>query len=91
MYIKRLRKIGEEVYAIGAPCGLAGSATKGIASNFIKMSGENWIQSDAAINSGNSGWPLVDTNGRVMGIWHGRLRALSEPFLCSNNGCIGAA
>ncbi|VVB77892.1 Trypsin-like peptidase domain protein [uncultured archaeon] len=65
-------KIGETVIAIGNPSGLSSSVTKGIVSGIHRNSGRNnlsiYIQTDAALNPGNSGGPLIDSNGRVIGI-----------------------
>jgi len=64
-------KQGEQVIAIGNPYGLSFSVTQGIVSN-IHQTGENgldaYIQIDAALNSGNSGGPLIDKQGEVIGI-----------------------
>ncbi len=59
-------KRGEAVIAIGNPLGvLDGSVTQGIVSG---KRGEMLIQTSAAINSGNSGGPLVDKHGQVVGV-----------------------
>ncbi|WP_304455604.1 S1C family serine protease [Nocardiopsis sp. YSL2] len=69
--------VGDEVIAIGAPLGYAGTVTQGIISAVDRpvSSGEGpnasrfyAIQTDAAINPGNSGGPLVDSGGRVIGV-----------------------
>ena len=67
--------VGQEVVAIGNPYGYAGTATTGIVSALERViespSGftiQNAIQTDAAINQGNSGGPLFDRDGRVIGI-----------------------
>lgn len=64
--------VGMPVIAIGTPLSfsLRNSATKGIVSGMNRsVDGEyRFIQSDAAINGGNSGGPLVDLSGRVIGI-----------------------
>ncbi len=61
--------VGEQVLAIGHPFGLEFSATQGIISNTLHKFGEiNYYQHDAALNPGNSGGPLVDSNGRVIGV-----------------------
>ena len=64
-------KIGEKVIAIGNPLGLQFSVSQGIISA-INREGANginaYIQTDAALNPGNSGGPLVNTNGEVVGI-----------------------
>ena len=57
--------VGERVVAIGNPQGLDFSATQGIVS--AKRSGY-LLQTDAAINHGNSGGPLYDEQGRVIGV-----------------------
>lgn len=57
--------VGEEVYAIGSPFGqFTGSLTRGVVSRVTRAS----IQSDAAINSGNSGGPLVNSRGELVGV-----------------------
>lgn len=61
--------IGQEVYAIGAPKDMPYTMTKGIISALDRKLGQNtYIQIDASVNSGNSGGPLVDDNGNVIGI-----------------------
>jgi len=65
-------RIGDWVIAIGNPFGLGGTVTAGIISarnRDIGMSRyEDFIQTDASINVGNSGGPLFDMNGEVIGI-----------------------
>ncbi|WP_375623328.1 Do family serine endopeptidase [Bartonella sp. TT119HLJHH] len=65
-------RIGDWVMAIGNPYGFGGSVTVGIISarNRDLNAGpyDNFIQTDAAINRGNSGGPLFDRNGEVIGI-----------------------
>lgn len=65
-------RVGDWVIAIGNPFGLGGSVTVGIVSarNRDINSGQydDFIQTDAAINRGNSGGPLFDMNGKVIGI-----------------------
>jgi S1-C subfamily serine protease len=64
-------QIGEKVIAIGNPLGLQFSASEGIVSA-VNRQGPNgldaYIQTDAALNPGNSGGPLIDTSGKVIGI-----------------------
>ncbi|WP_252248238.1 trypsin-like peptidase domain-containing protein [Clostridium sp. ZBS20] len=61
--------IGKEVYAIGAPQDIPYTMTKGIVSaKNRKIRNHEYIQIDASINSGNSGGPLLDENGEVIGI-----------------------
>lgn len=68
-------QVGEAVFAIGDPLGeFANSLTAGVVSGLdrsITVENENLtglIQTDAAVNGGNSGGPLVDANGDVVGI-----------------------
>jgi S1-C subfamily serine protease len=67
--------VGDEVFAIGNPFGLEQTLTRGIVSAMNRiLPGSSWsvrepmIQTDAAINHGNSGGPLVDHCGKVVGI-----------------------
>lgn len=68
---------GEDVLAIGSPRGLANTLTRGIVSAVRRSDsnlksavpqGSTIIQTDAAVNPGNSGGPLVNSNGEVIGI-----------------------
>ena len=60
---------GQEVIAIGSPLGLLqNTVTRGIVSGIRNAGGVMLIQTDAAINRGNSGGPLLDRYGRVIGI-----------------------
>jgi S1-C subfamily serine protease len=68
-------RVGDAVIAIGNPFGLERTATTGIVSALKRIitapNGfeiQNVIQTDAAINEGNSGGPLLDAGGRVIGI-----------------------
>ena len=62
-------KIGDDVYAIGAPNGMSYTLTKGtLSSNKRKISGDDYYQLDAALNEGNSGGPLLDSQGTVIGM-----------------------
>lgn len=66
--------VGEQVIAIGSPFGLDQTVSQGIVSSMRKsmiiegITHRNLIQTDAAINQGNSGGPLVDTRGYIIGI-----------------------
>jgi serine protease Do len=75
-------EVGHIVFAIGSPLGLKSTMTQGIVSALGRPLGiisdgrtenagyaiENFIQTDAAVNPGNSGGPLVDINGTVVGV-----------------------
>jgi S1-C subfamily serine protease len=68
--------LGETVLAMGNPFGLGGSVSRGILSSksrIVAKEGEpldipNWLQTDAPINFGNSGGPLVNLRGELIGI-----------------------
>ncbi|MEM9706682.1 MAG: Do family serine endopeptidase [Pseudomonadota bacterium] len=65
-------RVGDWVIAVGNPFGLGGSVTVGIISarnrNIDAGDFDDFIQTDAAINRGNSGCPLFDVSGRVIGV-----------------------
>jgi serine protease Do len=66
-------RVGEWVVAIGNPFGLGGTVTSGIISAVYRNTGmggayDRYIQTDASINRGNSGGPLFDMRGNVIGI-----------------------
>jgi serine protease Do len=68
--------LGETVLALGNPFGLGGSVTRGILSSKSRalpkedepLDIPNWLQTDAPINMGNSGGPLVNLRGELIGI-----------------------
>jgi S1-C subfamily serine protease len=61
--------VGTEVFAVGNPLGLQGTVTRGIVSaNRTTASGIKFIQIDASLNPGNSGGPLVNRSGKVLGV-----------------------
>ena len=75
-------RVGDEAYAVGNPLGLAGSMSAGVISGFdrslpindeLELTG--LIQFDTAVNPGNSGGPLLNRNGQVIGI----VTALANP------------
>jgi len=74
-FIDRRPVVGQEVVAIGSPYGLSGTASAGIVSGVNRLIPSpagvpipDAIQTDAAVNPGNSGGPLVDLDGNVLGV-----------------------
>jgi putative serine protease PepD len=68
-------EVGDPVIAIGSPFGLQGTLTTGVVSALGReiqspngFTIENAVQTDAALNHGNSGGPVLDTEGRVVGV-----------------------
>jgi len=64
-------KLGEEVFALGHPMGMVFSLSKGIISSVERYARHPYIkavQTDAAINKGNSGGPLLNSKGEIVGI-----------------------
>ncbi len=62
-------KQGARVAALGAPLGLEGSVSEGIVSALEReVKGKRYLQIDAALNEGNSGGPVIDEHGRVVGV-----------------------
>jgi putative serine protease PepD len=68
-------QVGNQVIAIGSPFGLEGTLTTGVISALGReirspndFTIENAVQTDAALNHGNSGGPVLDTQGRVVGV-----------------------
>lgn len=68
--VDREVRIGEEVFAIGTPENklLGQTVSKGIISGVRELDGESLIQTDAPINQGNSGGPLLSIDGAVIGV-----------------------
>jgi serine protease Do len=69
----RQARVGDWVIAIGNPFGLGGTVTSGIVSAVYRNTGtgsayDRYLQTDAAINRGNSGGPMFDMQGNVIGI-----------------------
>jgi serine protease DegQ len=76
--------VGDLSFAVGYPLGLDQTVTMGIVSGLGRSSGEgieDYIQTDAPINSGNSGGPLLDSRGRLIG--------LNTSILSRNGGNVG--
>ncbi len=76
-------QVGQRVYAIGSPFGLSGTLTTGILSR-IGRNGD--LQTDASLNPGNSGGPLLNSQGQLIGV----NKAIFSPDGRSNSG-IGFA
>ncbi|WP_340588955.1 Do family serine endopeptidase [Erythrobacter alti] len=78
-------RVGDWVIAIGNPFGLGGTVTSGIVSSVLRNVGsgayDRYIQTDAAINRGNSGGPLFDMQGNVIGI--------NNAILSPSGGSVG--
>ena len=78
-------RVGDWVIAIGNPFGLGGTVTSGIVSSVLRNTGggayDRYIQTDASINRGNSGGPLFDMKGNVIGI--------NNAIISPNGGSVG--
>ena len=78
-------RVGEDVIAVGNPFGLGGTVTRGIVSATQRDVGSgpysDFIQTDAAINRGNSGGPLFNMQGEVIGV--------NSSILSPNGGSVG--
>lgn len=92
-------RVGELVYAVGHPWGRLGAVTAGIVSGLGATRGPNWgpstryIQSDVALAPGNSGGPLLNARGEIVGInamVYGRL-ALSIPSNAASAWAAGTS
>ncbi len=81
-------RVGDEAYVVGNPFGLYGSMSSGVISGFdrvFRVSNSNleipgMIQFDAAANPGNSGGPLLNRSGHVIGIVTGLINPTDETF-----------
>lgn len=81
--IERIQKIreGDLVIAVGHPFGLKYTATQGIVSNTMHVQNDiSYIQHDAALNPGNSGGPLINEQGNIVGV---------NTFIIQNGNSIG--
>jgi serine protease DegQ len=77
-------QVGDLSFAVGYPMGLDQTVTMGIVSGMGRSDSDNvsdYIQTDAPINSGNSGGPLLDSRGRLIG--------MNTSILTRNGGNIG--
>jgi len=67
-------RVGDTVFAIGNPLGVGMTVTSGIVSGLsrsdtgVELAYQDFIQTDASINAGNSGGPLIDFEGRIIGM-----------------------
>ena len=68
-------KVGTMVMAAGSPLGLSGTVSVGVVSGFRSLFGSDYLQFTAAISPGNSGGPVVDRQGRVVGVATAKLLA----------------
>jgi len=84
----RAVRVGDEAYAVGNPFGLYGSLSAGVVSGFNRSfqaegserSIEGLLQIDTAVNPGNSGGPLLNRYGQVIGIVIGVLNPTDQKF-----------
>lgn len=79
--------VGERVYGLGHPFGAAavgrleGTLRWSVSEGIVSAVGDWFVQTDTALNPGNSGGPVVDVEGRVVGIASRKLRADNLAFL----------
>jgi S1-C subfamily serine protease len=81
-------RVGDDVYVVGNPFGLYSSMSSGVISGFDRVfqpkdsdvTIEGLIQFDAAANPGNSGGPLLNRNGHVIGIVTGIITPTDQSF-----------
>ena len=66
-------KVGATVMAVGSPLGLSGTVTIGIVSGFRSLEGSDYVQFSAPISPGNSGGPVIDSQGRVVAVASAKL------------------
>jgi len=81
-------EIGEKVIAIGNPLGLSFSVSEGIVSAINRPGANNlpfYIQTDTALNPGNSGGPLINTEGQVIGINNFKITGENLGFALESN------
>lgn len=75
--IQKTPTVGEDIIVIGNPMGLQATTTRGIVSGVRNEDGSTMLQIDAPVNPGNSGGPIVNYNGEVIGVVTTKLVALS--------------
>lgn len=75
---QQIPTLGEPVFTIGCPLGLAHTITRGVVSreNAV-LKGKTYIQADLPINLGNSGGPLANQRGEVVGVIHGHVKKIN--------------
>ncbi len=84
--------IGTEIFAVGNPLGLQGMVTKGIISARRTTSeGIKYMQIDAGLNPGNSGGPLVNQRGKVLGVNTFKLKGYEGLNFAVSSEEVGAA
>ena len=66
--VRKPATVGEDIIVIGNPLGLQATTTRGIVSGVRNEDGYTMLQIDASVNPGNSGGPIVNYNGEVVGI-----------------------
>jgi len=59
---------GDRLYTVGSPMGVRHTVTSGIYSGQLEIKGVSMLQTDAPINPGNSGGPLINEEGKVLGV-----------------------
>jgi putative serine protease PepD len=59
---------GDAVFVVGSPLGFEGTVSSGLASSYRVEDGVEFLQFSAAVNPGNSGGPVVDADGRLIGV-----------------------
>ena len=86
-------RLGEKAIAIGNPRGLLFSVSEGIVSGINRKGSNNlslYIQTDAALNPGSSGGPLINKEGKVMGINNFKLQGDNLGFALNSDSIIEA-
>ncbi|MCW8966733.1 MAG: trypsin-like peptidase domain-containing protein, partial [Candidatus Pacearchaeota archaeon] len=81
-------KVGEKVIAIGNPYGLSFSVSEGIVSAVSREVSSyegRYIQTDTALNEGNSGGPLINTDGEVIGVNNFKIEGDNIGFALESN------